>query len=104
DSFPIKFDGARFTWQGITYDKPTQRLHQIIENPNCAQGLMIMYAGLSPEATLKMRDLESYDSDSSYVIFDGDKQLVTGDWEDVDSNLYWNFDPQSSAQLTTIRK
>jgi hypothetical protein len=92
DSFPIKFDGARFTWQGITYDKPTQRLHQIIENPNCAQGLMIMYAGLSPEATLKMRDLESYDSDSSYVIFEGDKQLLTGDWEDVDGNLYWNFD------------
>jgi hypothetical protein len=33
DCFPIKFDGARFTWEGITYDKPTQRLHQIIENP-----------------------------------------------------------------------
>jgi len=94
DSFPIKFDGAKLTSQGITYDKPTQRLHQIIENPNCAQGLMIMYAGLSPEATLKMRDLESYDSDSSYVIFEGDKQLLTGDWEDVDVNLYWNFDTQ----------
>ena len=94
DSFPIKFDGARFTSQGITYDKPTQRLHQIIENPNCAQGLMIMYAGLSPEATLKMCDLESYDSDSSYVIFEGDKQLLTGDWEDADSNLYRNFDTQ----------
>jgi len=92
DSFPIKFDGARFTWQGMTYDRPTQRLHQIIENPNYAQGLMIMYAGLSPEATLKMCDLESYDSDSSYVIFDVDKQLLSGDWEDVDSNLYWNFD------------
>jgi transglutaminase-like putative cysteine protease len=98
DSFPIKFDGARFTWQGITYDKPTQRLHQIIENPNCAQGLMIMYAGLSPEATLKMRDLESYDSDSSYVIFDGDKQLVTGDWEDVDAHLYWSFDNLGNAR------
>jgi transglutaminase-like putative cysteine protease len=92
ECFPIQFDGARFTWQGITYDRPTQRLHQIIENPNCAQGLMIMYAGLSQEATLKMRYLESYDSDSSYVIFDGDKQLLTGDWEDMDNNLYWNFD------------
>jgi hypothetical protein len=55
---------------------------------------MIMYAGLSPEATLKMRDLESYDSDSSYVVFEGDKQLLTGDWEDADSNLYWKFDTQ----------
>jgi hypothetical protein len=53
---------------------------------------MVMYAGLSPEATLKLCDLELYDSDSSYVIFDGDKQLVTGDWEDADANLYWNFD------------
>jgi transglutaminase-like putative cysteine protease len=98
DSFPIKFDGARFTWQGITYDKPTQRLHQIIENPNCAQGLMIMYAGLSPETTLKMRELESYDSDSSYVIFDGDRQLLTGDWEDVDGNLFWSRDTHSTVQ------
>ena len=99
DSFPIKFDGARFAWQGITYDRPMQRLHQIIENPNYAQGLIIMYAGLSLEATLKMCDLESYDSDFSYVIFDGDRQLLTGDWEDVDSNLCWNFDTRSSVRL-----
>jgi hypothetical protein len=92
DSFPIRFDGARFTWQGTTYDKPTQRLHQIIENPNNTQGLIIMYAGLSQEATLRMCDLESYDSDCSYVVFDGDKQLLTGDWEDADDNLYRNFD------------
>ena len=104
DSFPIKFDGDKFTWQGITYNKPTQGVAQIAENPNNAQGLMIMYAGLSPEATLKLYDLELYDSDSSYVIFDGDKQLVTGDWEDVDSNLYWKFDTRSSAQLTTIQQ
>jgi transglutaminase-like putative cysteine protease len=101
DSFPIKFDGARFTWQGMTYDRPTQRLHQIIENPNYVQGLMIMYAGLSPEATLKMRDLESYDSDGSYVIFDGDKQLAIGDWEDMDADLYWSADPHPSPGLTS---
>jgi hypothetical protein len=92
DSFPVKFNGAKFAWQGITYDKPMQGVSQIIENPNCAQGLMIMYAGLSPEATLKLCDLELYDSDSSYVIFEGDKQLLMGDWEDMDGNLYWNFD------------
>lgn len=92
DNFPIKFDGAMFTWQGMTYDKPTQGLGQIIQNPNNAQGLIIMFAGLSPEVTLKLYDLEWYDSDSSYVIFDGDNQLLSGDWEDADSNLYWNFD------------
>jgi len=97
DSFPIKFDGTRFSWQGTTYDKPTQGLGQIIENSNNAQGLIIMYAGLSPEATLKLCDLEFYDSDSSYVIFEGDKQLLAGDWEDVDSNLYWKFGSNTST-------
>jgi transglutaminase-like putative cysteine protease len=95
DSFPIKFDGARFAWRGITYDKTTQRLGQIIENPNNARGLIIMYAGLSPEATLKLYDLELYDSDSSYNIFDGDRQLLAGYWEDLDSNLYWNLDKEA---------
>jgi len=98
DSFPIKFDGAEFAWQGTTYDKPTQGVAQAIENPNNAGRLMIMYAGLSPEATLKLCDLELYDSDSSYVIYDGDKQLAIGDWEDVDGSLYWSFDTQSSAR------
>ena len=51
-----------------------------------------MYAGLSSGATLKLWDLQLYDSDCSYVIFDGDKQLLKGDWEDVDPDLYWNFD------------
>ena len=99
DSFPIKFDGAKFTWHGITYNKPTQGVAQIAENPNNAQGLMIMYAGLSPEATQKFCDLYLYDSDSSYVIFDGDKALVTGDWEEVDKNLYWNIETHQSVQL-----
>jgi hypothetical protein len=104
DSFPINFDGARFTWQGTTYDKPTEGVAQVIDSPTDSKGLMVMYAGLSTEAILKLCDLGLYDSDSSYVIFDGDKQLLAGDWEDVDSNLYWKFDTQSSVQLTTIRQ
>jgi transglutaminase-like putative cysteine protease len=104
DSFPIKFDGDKFTWQGVTYAQPTQGVAQIAENPNNAQGLMIMYAGLSPEATLKLCDLELYDSDSSYIIFDGDKQLVTGDWEDVDSNLYWNFDSLDTTPSSSEKR
>jgi hypothetical protein len=96
--FPIKFSGGKFTWQGVTYAQPTQGVAQIVENPYDAQGLMIMYAGLSPEATQKFCDLYLYDSDSSYVIFDGDRQLVTGDWEEVDNDLYWNFDTHPSVR------
>jgi hypothetical protein len=94
DSFPIKFGAAQFTWQGTTYGKPTQGVAQVIDRPVDGKGLMIMYAGLSSEATLKLGDLGLYDSDSSYVIFDGAEKLVTGDWEDADSNLYWKFDTQ----------
>ena len=92
DSFPIKFDNDKFTWQEVTYDQSTQGVGQIIENPENAQGLMVMYAGLSPEATLKFCDLYLYDADASFVIFDEDKELLRDDWEDVDSNLYWNFE------------
>jgi len=96
-SFPIKFDGAKFTWQGTTYSKPTQGVAQVIENPKDGGGLIVMYSGLSPEATLNMWDLGLYDSDCSYVIFDGDKQLVSDDWENVDSNLYWKNSSHTSA-------
>ncbi len=96
DIFPIKFSGGKFTWQGVTYAQPTQGVAQIVENPNNAQGLMMMYAGLSPEATQKFCDLYLYDEDTSFVIFDGDKELLRGDWEDVDNNLYWNFDTHPS--------
>ena len=46
DNFPIKFNGNKFTWQGVTYDKPTQGVAQIVENPNNPRSLVIMYAGL----------------------------------------------------------
>jgi hypothetical protein len=90
NEFPIRFDGARFVSQGTAYDKPTQGVAQVIDSPIDPKGLMIMYAGLSQEATTKLCDLEVYDSDSSYVIYDGDKQLVTGDWEDADPDLCWS--------------
>ena len=86
------------TWQGMRYDKATQGLAQVIEHPQNSEGLMIMCAGLSPEATLKFCDLELYDEDASFVIFDGDKELLRGDWEEVDNNLYWNFDTHPSVR------
>ena len=90
--FPIKFDKNTFTWQGVTYAQPTQAVAQIAENPNNAQSLLIMHAGLSAEATREFPYSYLGRADSTYVIFDGDRQLLTGDWEDADSNLYWNFE------------
>jgi len=98
DIFPIKFDKNKFTWQGTTHAQPTQAVAQMVENPGGAHSLIIMHAGVSPEATQKFSYSYLYRADRSYVIYDGDKQLLAGDWEDVDSNLYWNFDTQSSAR------
>ena len=93
DIFPIKFDKDKFTWQGITYDQPSQGVAQIVENPLDPESVIVLYTGLSGEATQKFGDLYLYDAnDASYVIFDRDKQLVSGDWEDYDNDLIWNFE------------
>ncbi|MBA7473577.1 hypothetical protein ES707_08917 [subsurface metagenome] len=97
DIFHIKFDEDKFTWQGVTYDKPTQGVAQIVENPLDPESVIVLYTGLSGDATQKFCDLYLYDVDASYVIFDHDKQLVSGDWEvdevdEVDSDLVWNFE------------
>jgi transglutaminase-like putative cysteine protease len=89
--FPIKFDEDKFTWQGVTYDESSQGIAQIVENSYDVQGLMIMYAGLSPEATQKFCDLNLYSAYASYVIYDGSKELLRGDWEG-DSDLIWEFE------------
>jgi hypothetical protein len=94
DIFPVKFDGDKFSWQGVTYKQPSQGIAQVVENPNKAKGLIIMYAGISPKAILKFCDLYLYDEDASFIIFEEDRELLRGDWEDVDDNLYWNFDSQ----------
>ncbi|MBE9509427.1 MAG: hypothetical protein IMY71_01005 [Bacteroidetes bacterium] len=91
DIFIIKFNEDKFTWQGITYDQPTQGVAQIVENPLDPESVIVLYIGLSGDATQKFCDLYLYDADASYVIFDRDKQLVSGDWEDSDSDLVWYF-------------
>jgi len=104
DIFPIKLDKKQFTWQGITYAQPAHAVTQMVENPGGAHNLIIMYAGLSPEATQKSAYLSLISADRSYVIFDGDKQLLAGDWEDVDSNLYWKFNTHQAVQSATDKK
>lgn len=102
DDFPIEFNDNKFTYKGVTYDKPTQGVAQIVENPNDPQSLMIMYAGLSGDATQKICDkwewlaeLDGWlliDLNASYIIYDKHQRLVSGDWEDFDSDLVWNFE------------
>jgi len=94
DIFIIKFDEDKFTWRGVTYDQPTQGVAQIVENPLDPKSMIVLYTGLSGDATQKFCDLYLYDSDASYVIFDVDKKLVSGDWEvdEVDSDLVWKFE------------
>ena len=96
DIFPIKFDKNKFTWQGTAYTQPTQAVAQIVENPDGAHNLIIMLAGLSPEATREFPCSSLDRADRSYVIFDGDKQLLMGDWENVDADLYWSADSHPS--------
>jgi hypothetical protein len=101
NSFPIKFEKDKFTWQGNTYDQPTQGVAQIIENPFNHQNFINLYAGLSGDATLKVCDKSEWleelngwlliDGNTSYVIYDNHKKLISGDWEDFNSDLVWNF-------------
>jgi len=92
DVFPIKFDEDKFIWQGVTYDQPTQGVAQIVKNPLDPGSEIVLCAGLSGDATQKFCQLYLYNEDASYVIIDRDKQLVSGDWEDFNSDLVWNFE------------
>jgi transglutaminase-like putative cysteine protease len=101
NNFPVKFDKNKFTWQGTIYNRPTQGVAQIIENPLDHQKVINLYAGLSGDATLKVCDKSEWlkeldgwlliDVNASYVIYDNHKELISGDWEDLNSDLVWNF-------------
>jgi transglutaminase-like putative cysteine protease len=101
DSFPVKFKKNKFTWQGTIYDQPTQGVAQIIENPFDHQNMINLYAGLSGDATLKVCDKSEWlkelngflliDVNTSYVIYDNYKKLISGDWDNFYSDMVWNF-------------
>jgi len=101
DKFPIKFEKDKFTWQGITYDQPTQGVAQIVENPFDTQSIIILYAGLNGDATQKICDKSEWkkeldgwfiiDVNSSYIIYDLYRKLASGDWE-TDADLLWKFE------------
>jgi transglutaminase-like putative cysteine protease len=88
--FPIKFKPDSFSYEGINYTNRSQGLAQVIEHPFQANGILVLYAGLSPQAMFQFADRDLYDAPNSFVIYDGDKKLCSGDWEG-DADLIWNF-------------
>jgi hypothetical protein len=98
----VKFEKDKFTWQGVVYNRPTQGVAQIIENPLDHANTVNLYAGLSGDATLVVCDksdwqqkLDGYyliDLNKSYIIYDQHNKLVFGVWEDTDSDLVWSFE------------
>jgi len=93
-SFRIKFNNSNFTWEGTFYEQPTQGAVQIVENPLDHKKAIVLLAGLSWDATQEICDLSEWQVtkfNSSYVIYVKDKKYVSGDWEDIDSDLVWIF-------------
>jgi transglutaminase-like putative cysteine protease len=89
--FPIKFNRDSFSYNGINYNKTSQGLAQIIEHPLRSKGQFILYAGLSATGMVQFGYLYPYDAAHSFVIYDGDKQINSGDWE-TDADLLWKFE------------
>jgi hypothetical protein len=89
-AFPIKFNRDSFSYNGINYNKTSQGLAQIIEHPLRSKGQFILYAGLNATGMVQFGYLYPYDAAHSFVIYDGDKQINSGDWE-TDADLIWNF-------------
>lgn len=102
NNFPVTFEKDKFTWQGSTFDQPTQGVAQVIENPLNSKSMIILYAGLSGDATQQICDNSKWpeelngslliDLNASYIIFDNYKKLISGNWEDFNSSLVWNFE------------
>lgn len=91
DHFNIRFDGETFSYNGVSYTEPSQGVAQVVGHPLRARGRLILFAGLSEGAMSALRDLGIYDAPHSYVVFDGDTTVATGDREG-DSDLIWKFE------------
>jgi hypothetical protein len=101
EDFPVRFDGATFTYDGTTYREPSQGVSLVIEKPDGLPGLLVLHAGLSGEATRRVCDKAEWreglggwflvDFNASYVIYDteGHRPLAFGDWVGFDENLVW---------------
>jgi len=89
--FEIKFEGNKFSYNRGNYYKDTQGVAQITNHPLRNKGLFILYAGLSATAMLQFGDLNLYDAPNSFVIYDGNKQINSGDCK-AEADLLWKFE------------
>jgi transglutaminase-like putative cysteine protease len=107
EEFPVRFDEGRFSYGGVSYGEPTQGVAQIVENPWDFEGVIIMYAGLSGEATRSVCDKSEWrealggsfliDMDASYVIYGRHQILASGNWEAFDGDLVWTAGESAEA-------
>jgi hypothetical protein len=93
DRVPIKFEAAKFTWQGKVYDQVTQGVIAVADEGRSSKRLTMLFAGLSADATRDFGRIDNlYDLfNGSYVIFDGSKCAVSGEWEVADPDLVREF-------------
>jgi hypothetical protein len=94
DRFPIKFEEAKFTWQGKVYDQPSQGVVAIVDEGRSSKRLIMLFAGLSAEATRdfsKTRNFRPFFPTGSYLIFDGNRRVVSGQWVDAEADLVREF-------------
>jgi transglutaminase-like putative cysteine protease len=108
EEFPVRFEGSRFSYAGVIYEEPTQGVAQVVENPWDPQGVIILYAGLSGEATRSVCAKSEWreelggsfliDMNASYVIYDQHQRLVSGEWEAFDGDLVWTADESTEEE------
>jgi hypothetical protein len=105
DRFPIKLEGAKFTWQGRVYDQASQGVVEVADEGRSFSRLTILCAGLSAEAMRNICSVDQffaffypplamdgyYKTMTSYLIFDGSKHVVSGEWEVADPDLVREF-------------
>jgi hypothetical protein len=93
DRFPIKFEGATFTWKGKVYDQATQGVFALVDEGRSSKRLTMLFAGLSAEATRDFRKIAAFSDfyTTSYVIFDGNQCVLSGEWEPADPDLVREF-------------
>jgi transglutaminase-like putative cysteine protease len=93
DRFPIKFGGTKFTWQGKVYDQAAQSVLEVVDEGRSSKRLTILCAGLSAEATRGFLGISNVGAffTTSYLVFDGNRCVVSGEWEPADSDLVRRF-------------
>jgi len=110
NAFPTEFRNSEFYWQGLTYRDPSQGILQIVQSPMNPLGWIILFAGLSGDATLELNTIRTnipelfggsyrwsanpfsvYDANASYVVIENSNVITFGDWK-IEDDMVWYFE------------